>query len=299
MKSTLSFLGTASGMPTKARAHTCNLLEYENYSILIDCGENCQRQLLLLKKNYQNINYILITHWHIDHMSGLLPLLSSMELNKRERPLILFSPKPYENFIKEQLAYFSNKFKWFHAKVIEDAGFVFANEKIEVLCEKVEHNVPSFAYKIILKFPIKVNVEKLEKIGLARGPKWNKLQKGFDIEYKGKKIKAKDVTFQKRSFSLVFSGDTISCKNLISFAKEADIAVFESTYLKEDNRTEDYYHMTAKDAATTAKKAKVKHLILTHFSSRHLDITLFEKEAKTVFKNVEVARDLKSIEFDL
>ncbi len=323
MKAILTFLGTASGTPTRARAHTCNLLEFENYSVLIDCGENCQRQLLLADKNCQKIDYILLTHWHIDHMSGLLPLLASMDLNKRENPLFLFCPKPYENFVKEQIAFFNNKFKWFHAKYIEDSGPVFGDDKLEVLCEKVEHSVLAFAYKIKLNFPVKVNVEKLEKIGLARGPKWNKLQSGCDVDCDGKTIKAKDVTFQKPPFSFVFSGDTILCKNFISFAKEADVAVFESTYLKEDcvqsqskskkssdakehicqlsngDVVDDHYHMTADDAATAAKKAKVKQLILTHFSARHPDTLLFENEAKKVFKNTSVAKDLKSVEFNL
>lgn len=300
MKATLTFLGTTSGIPTKERAHTSNLLEYKSHTLLIDCGENCQRQMILARKNSQKIDFILITHWHIDHYAGLFPLISSLGLNKRERPLFLFSPRPLENFIRDQLTYFSRKYPWFKFKYIEDVGPVFGDNEIDIFCEKVEHEVPALAYKILLKFPIKIKVEELEKKGVPKGPLWGKLQAGQDIEYNKKIIKAKDVIYQKKPFSIVFSGDTKACQRLTSFSKDADVAVFDSTYLKKDSvLAKDRFHMTAEDAATVAKKANIKQLILTHFSPRHLDTRLFENEAKKIYKKVQIAKDLKSIEFDL
>ena len=55
--------------------------------------------------------------------------------------------------------------------------------------------------------------------------------------------------------------------------------------------------MTAKQAAQLAKKANVDILILTHFSARYTDLTLFEKEAKEIFENVYIAEDFKRVNF--
>ena len=55
--------------------------------------------------------------------------------------------------------------------------------------------------------------------------------------------------------------------------------------------------MTALEAATLAKAAQSEELILTHFSARYLDTTLFEKEAQIVFANSHAAHDLQRFAF--
>ena len=64
----------------------------------------------------------------------------------------------------------------------------------------------------------------------------------------------------------------------------------ESTFLtdKEDLAAKTG-HSTAKQAATIAKKANVKKLVLGHYSSRYKNISLFKEEAQEVFKNVSLA----------
>ena len=50
-------------------------------------------------------------------------------------------------------------------------------------------------------------------------------------------------------------------------------------------------HSTAKDAATMAKEANTKRLIIGHFSARYNEIINFEKEAKTIFENTIAVND--------
>ena len=59
---------------------------------------------------------------------------------------------------------------------------------------------------------------------------------------------------------------------LEKFFKDCDYLVFDSTFLDEEKqRAQDTCHSTAKQAATLGKNAKVKNLILTHFSARYKD----------------------------
>ena len=79
------------------------------------------------------------------------------------------------------------------------------------------------------------------------------------------------------------SGDTMPTKELEKFFEKCDYLVFDSTFLDETKeKAEDTCHSTAKQAATLGKNAKVKNLILTHFSARYKDETRHLEEAKQI-----------------
>jgi ribonuclease Z len=64
----------------------------------------------------------------------------------------------------------------------------------------------------------------------------------------------------------------------------------ETTYL--DNlreRATERFHSTTKQAATIAKKAEVKRLLIGHFSSKYPELDEFEIEAREVFENTDLA----------
>ena len=39
------------------------------------------------------ISKIFITHWHADHFAGLLPLMESLHLSRRKKPLDVYGPE--------------------------------------------------------------------------------------------------------------------------------------------------------------------------------------------------------------
>ena len=81
-------------------------------------------------------------------------------------------------------------------------------------------------------------------------------------------------------------------------AKDADLAIIESTYSNEEKPlAKEYGHMTAEQAAQTAKKQKVKQLVLTHISQRYeFKENILLKEAQKFFKNTKIAKDLMALE---
>jgi len=87
-----------------------------------------------------------------------------------------------------------------------------------------------------------------------------------------------------------FCSDTMYDEKIIPYLKEIDLLYHESTFL-EDRRdmAEKTKHATALQAATIAKKANVKQLILGHYSSRYKNLDLFLEEAKNVFDRVELS----------
>ena len=80
--------------------------------------------------------------------------------------------------------------------------------------------------------------------------------------------------------------------NLMEIVRDADALVMESTYLEEEGQmAADFGHMTATRAATLARDAGVRHLILTHLSRRYSEREI-RTEARATFANTHVARDL-------
>jgi ribonuclease Z len=73
--------------------------------------------------------------------------------------------------------------------------------------------------------------------------------------------------------------------------RDADGLIIEATYLDvEADLAREFSHLTARQAATLALNAGVKHLYLTHISRRYREKEVLE-EAHTVFPNTVVARD--------
>jgi ribonuclease Z len=75
------FLGTTS-QTSATRNYSSLLVKLDHHTVMVDCGESTQRQLqnrhIGGEEKLSNIRRILITHLHMDHVSGLVPLLCSM-----------------------------------------------------------------------------------------------------------------------------------------------------------------------------------------------------------------------------
>jgi ribonuclease Z len=292
----ITFLGTGSMIPTKERNHTSILISYKTENILIDCGEGTQKQFRIAKISPSKITKILITHWHGDHVIGLPGLIQTLEKNEYSKTLEIYGPKGTKK-------YFKNMFKGFifkqtiKIKIHEiNQGKFFENEDFEIHAIKLEHSCLCLGYSFIEKNKRKINLNYMKKFKLTRHPILKKLQEGKDIEWKGKKIKAKLATTIKKGKKLTIILDTKYTDNAVKLSKNSDILICEATHLDElKEKTEKYKHLTTKQAAKIAKKANVKKLILTHFSQRYKESKNLLKEAKSVFKNTKIAEDFMVI----
>ena len=54
------------------------MVRYGDFRFLVDCGEGTQRQILLSGLGFRNLNKILLTHGHLDHILGVAGLLSTI-----------------------------------------------------------------------------------------------------------------------------------------------------------------------------------------------------------------------------
>lgn len=291
----VTFLGTVSGIPSRQRNHPAIVLEYstdEKDTLLFDCGEGTQLQLMKSGISFMQIDKIFISHWHADHFAGLIPLIQTMNLEKRDRELKIFGPEA-EKFVSDiiDLGYFGMRFPVTAINVpFEGDEITLIDEAADykILSIPVLHTVPAVAYCFQEKDRWNIDLAKLKKLGLSRGFWLKKLKAEGKSKFKGKEIRIEQVAKRNLGLKVVYSGDTKPCDNMVNISKSADLLIHDSTFLEED---EGKAHADVKHAAKIAKEANVKQLILTHISRRYLDPKELEDEAKKVFKKSKIAYD--------
>ncbi|MCD6226364.1 MAG: ribonuclease Z [Candidatus Aenigmarchaeota archaeon] len=296
----ITFLGTVSGIPSLSRNHPAIVLEYfSNYRdvFLFDCGEGTQKQFMKSDLSFMDIEKIFITHWHADHFAGLIPLIQTMNLEKRQKPLTIYGPEA-ERFVSDilDLGYFGLRFPVKAVNVPFEGNeitTIYETDDYEIQSIPVLHSVPTVAFCFKEKDRWNIDEKKLAEFNIKKGPWLKKLKKEGEIEYKGKKIKIEDVGYIKKGLKVVYTGDTKPCENVGKISKDADVLIHDATFLEED--VSEKAHASVKDAAKIAKKVNVKQLILTHISRRYTNLDELEKEAKEIFKNTIIAKDLMKI----
>ena len=89
----ISFLGTGSGIPSADRFFSSALLLMEGRHLLVDVGEPCVHLLRDRGDLLREIDAVLITHGHVDHIGGLPALLQGCMLLGRTKELSIHLPE--------------------------------------------------------------------------------------------------------------------------------------------------------------------------------------------------------------
>ncbi len=90
--------------------------------------------------------------------------------------------------------------------------------------------------------------------------------------------------------SYAFCSDTSYDERIIECIKGVDLLYHEATFMHDMlPRAKETFHTTTIQAATIAKKAEVKKLMIGHYSARYKDLQPLLIEAKSVFENTILA----------
>ena len=296
----IKFLGTGAGVPSKERnvsALALNLIEEINQIWLFDCGESTQHQILHTNIKPRKINKIFITHLHGDHIYGLPGLLSSRSFLNGEDLLTVYGPPGIKAYIETSL-HISGTHLTYPLEIVEfTEGVLFEDELFKVTIFALDHGIPSYGFRIEEADKLgELNVEKLKSAGINPGPiyKTIKSQESTLLD-DGRIIHREEYIGKTKQGRIVcIFGDTRFDKRFIDYVWNADLLVHEATFDgSRDDLAYSYFHSTTKQAATIAKEANAKQLILTHISSRyqHNEINELLKESKGIFENTLIAHD--------
>ncbi len=297
MSFTLTILGSSSALPTSERFTTAQVINILERFFLIDCGEGTQIQLRKYKIGFGKINNVFISHLHGDHFLGLLGLISTFNLLGRENDLNIYCPAELENILNCQLNYFENNLIFkiiYHPLNFNHTEIIYEDDKLTVKSFPLKHKIPTSGFLFEEKQkPKNIIKEKIEELNIPI-KEIIKIKQGHDfIASTGKLYKNEELTLSpSKPRSYAYCSDTSYCEDIIPIIKKVDLLYHEATFMNDmKERAKQTFHSTTIDAATIAKKADVKKLIIGHFSARYKDIEPVLQEAKSVFPNTLAAED--------
>jgi ribonuclease Z len=291
----VTILGNNSAVPAFDRHPTSQVITLDGLNFLVDCGEGTQIQMMKYKIRRAKISHIFISHLHGDHYFGLVGLINTFGLLNHQQDLHVFGPSPLQEIIELQLKVASTTLPfqiYFHT--ISNNGILIDDPKFEVSCFRTNHRIECYGFSFSeKKKPRKIDVEKVKAAGIPTSF-YKRLEEGLDYTTKDDQlIKNEEVTTETpKGKTYIFCADTKYDESLVPFLRNADMIYHETTYL--DNlreKAEERFHATSKQAAMMAKKAKVKKLLIGHFSSKYSELHEFEKEAREIFENTEIAKE--------
>jgi len=186
----VSVLGISGAIPNKDHDTTSLAVQSSDFSALIDCGGSPLQKIQKVGIDPHNLDALIITHRHPDHVYGLPSLLQGLGLLKRKKPLKLFTTEDNVSFINSLIDLFDLRslvegFLQINAFPFIPDYEIVRSKALSVFSTPVVHGLPTVAVKIINKF--------------TRG-------------------------------TLTYSSDTSPCEQLIKFAKDSDVLIHECNF---------------------------------------------------------------------
>ncbi len=174
----------------------------------------------------------------------------------------------------------------------------------------LDHRIPCLGFSLIEEFSVNIDTEALKTLCLPVGPWLTSFKKAvaekkdpgrpFSVvwEKEGKILREKTFIFgelaekiarispgQKVTYLTDLLGSTENFEKAVDLARGADHLFVEAAFLDRDRETaKTKCHLTAKEAGTLARKARVKRMTLFHFSPRYGELEEdLQKEALEAF----------------
>lgn len=296
-------LGVASATPTATRHLPSIALWREGSISLFDCGENTQMRMLQAGMKRSRVDYIFITHFDVDHYFGLIGLLSTLQLQRRDRELVIVAPEGIRSFVEWNLS-FGNVDIQFPIRYIEieedfEGGTVLDEEEFFVDARPLKHNRFCLGYRYQEKDkPGKVDAEKAKKMGIDQDWQYKELKAGNDVTLEdGSIVPSTEIVGHPRpGDSFAYITDSTYSPNAVKLAMNTNILVHEATFSATlTEKAADTGHSTSLDAARVANESQTKLLVITHFSARYTNPFILLKEARQEFFPAWLATELRPI----
>jgi len=302
----VTFLGTSAARPTVERNVSAMALVREGETLLFECGEGTQRQMMRYGVSFA-LSEIFFTHFHADHFLGVIGLIRTLGLQTRAEPMRLYGPKGAKKLLNQALQLGVERVP-FEVEVQEvkpgdviTGGNRAPRTAYDIHAFATDHGGGSVGYALREhERPGRFDPDKARAAGVPEGPLWGKLQRGEAVELPdGRNVVPEGIVSEKRRGRIVvFTGDTRPCAAVVDAAQGADLLIHEATFGEEEKeRAKETGHSTAREAAQVALAAKARRLVLSHVSARYsISADELVKEAREVFKETVVAKDGMTIE---
>lgn len=293
----LHILGCGSALPTTRHFATSQVINLRDKLYMIDCGEGSQLQFRKSRLRFSRLNHIFISHLHGDHCFGLLGLISTFGLLGRTAELHIHSPKGLEELYAPLFAFFCKNMSYqvvFHEFATKEPAVVYEDRTLTVTTIPLRHRIPCCGFLFAEK-PRPNHIIR-EMIDFYQVPVYelNRIKNGEDyVTPEGEIIPSLRLTRPSdppRRYA--YCSDTIYRKEIVRQVEGVDLLFHEATFAQTELvRAKETFHTTAAQAAQIALDAKVKQLVIGHFSARYEDEQVLLDEAAAVFPATILAKE--------
>jgi ribonuclease Z len=296
----ITLLGTGAACPSVERNVAALALAREGETILFDCGEGTQRQMMRYGTSFA-FREIFFTHYHADHMLGVTGLMRTMGLQDRSAGVTLYGPRGAAKLLGAAIELGIERNRFPIAIVELQAGDRIRRDEYDIVIFPTDHRADTVGYAVVEHIRRgRFNPDRARELGIPEGPLWGRLHRGESVQLPdGRRIGPAELVGEpRRGRTVVYTGDTRPSPVVVEAARNADLLVHDATFGEDERaRAVETGHSTAAGAAEIAREADVRQLVLTHISPRYTrDAPELLAEAKAVFPNSIVARDGLTIE---
>jgi ribonuclease BN (tRNA processing enzyme) len=153
--SDLIILGSGTGIPSLRRCSPGMVIISGGSKTLIDSGHGILRRMLEVGITYQDIDLLLYTHTHPDHVSELVPILFACKYGDlpRERELICIGGPGFHrhfNQIKQAYGHWIEP-QFYRFTINEISGTPFSFQGMTIFSKPMAHISESVGYRIEFK----------------------------------------------------------------------------------------------------------------------------------------------------
>ncbi|MBC7893816.1 MAG: ribonuclease Z [Cytophagaceae bacterium] len=296
MPLTLRFLGTSASRPTVERSVPSLALIREGETLLFDCGEGTQRQMMRYGISFA-LDDVFFSHFHVDHFLGIVGLLRTLALQGRTDVLRCWGPRGAERLLRRCETLGADRLTFpLEITELQPGEEVRRKEYAIRAVTAVHRGGPALSWALVEdERRGRFDPDLARSLGIPEGPLWGRIHRGEPITLDDGRVVEPELLVgpTRPGRRIVITGDTRPCDATIEAAHRADLLVHEATFGDEEAvRAVETGHSTAREAAGVARDAEVKRLVLTHLSARYTrDTADLEQEARSVFAATTIARD--------
>lgn len=271
---------------------------------MIDCGEGAQLQFRKCKLKFSRLNHIFISHLHGDHCFGLPGLISTLNLLGRTAELHIHAPKELEELLTPWLDFFCHQMTFkvvFHPFEAKQPQLIYEDRSLTVTIIPLKHRMPSCGFLFAEKQrPRHIIREMIERYDIPLY-EINRIKNGADYQISGGELIPNDrlTTPPDEVRRYAYCSDTLPLASVAEQVRGVNLLFHEATFADDGiARAKETYHTTAKQAAQLAKDAQAGKLLIGHFSARYDDEQVLLTEAKSIFQQTALAREINFYSVD-
>jgi ribonuclease Z len=295
----IHILGCGSALPTLHHNASSQIVEIREKLFMIDCGEGTQMQLRKSKIRFTKISAVFISHLHGDHCFGLIGMISTFGMLGRTATLHVYAPADFGPILQQQIDFFCTGLEFkveFHPVDTSKSQVIYEDRSLTIETIPLEHRIACCGF-IFREKPLKPHIRR-DMLDFLQIPvsQINNIKAGADWTTESGQVipNSRLVIPADPARSYAYCSDTRYIPTLHQLLCGVDTIYHESTYASDyEDRARLYYHSTSKQAASVARDAGAKQLLLGHYSARYIDESKILAEAKTIFPNSKLTDEGK------